>query len=125
MNHFQEIPLGQLRVIRGNSLYERRFALSVFLNYPKDGSSGLNQLGLMNLTGIEGGGVIMKYLIRKVFYFYFTTNHFTEILDGGVQIINNKYLRYGPWVYWRDIIRNNDAPIEIQFNGERGKGMKI
>ncbi|XP_056897362.1 receptor tyrosine-protein kinase erbB-3b isoform X2 [Takifugu flavidus] len=93
MNHFQEIPLGQLRVIRGNSLYERQFALSVFLNYPKDGPSGLNQLGLMNLT---------------------------EILDGGVQIINNKYLRYGPWVYWRDIIRNNDAPIEIQCNGERG-----
>uniref|UniRef100_A0A8C4F3C9 Receptor protein-tyrosine kinase n=1 Tax=Dicentrarchus labrax TaxID=13489 RepID=A0A8C4F3C9_DICLA len=51
MNHFQEIPLGQLRVIRGNSLYERRFALSVFLNYPKDGSNGLRQLGLANLTG--------------------------------------------------------------------------
>lgn len=51
MNHFQEIPLGQLRVIRGNSLYERRFALSVFFNYPKDGSSGLRQLGLANLTG--------------------------------------------------------------------------
>lgn len=54
MNHFQEIPLGQLRVIRGNSLYERRFALSVFLNYPKDGSSGMNQLSLMNLTGTKG-----------------------------------------------------------------------
>uniref|UniRef100_A0AAX7UHD7 Receptor protein-tyrosine kinase n=1 Tax=Astatotilapia calliptera TaxID=8154 RepID=A0AAX7UHD7_ASTCA len=50
MNHFQEIPLGQLRVIRGNSLYERRFALSIFLNYPKDGSNGLQQLGLANLT---------------------------------------------------------------------------
>lgn len=56
MNHFQDIPLWQLRVIRGNSLYERRFALSIFFNYPKDGSSGLNQLGLMNLTGTEGGG---------------------------------------------------------------------
>lgn len=53
MNHFQEIPLGQLRVIRGNSLYERRFALSVLFNYPKDGSNGLQQLGLMNLTGKE------------------------------------------------------------------------
>lgn len=54
MNHFEEIPLGQLRVIRGNSLYERRFALSVFFNYPKDGSSGLRQLGLSNLTGKVG-----------------------------------------------------------------------
>lgn len=51
MNHFQQLPLGRLRVIRGNSLYERRFALSVFLNYPKDGSNGLRQLGLANLTG--------------------------------------------------------------------------
>lgn len=54
MNHFQKIPLGQLRVIRGNSLYERRFALSVLFNYPKDGSSGLQQLGLANLTGNWG-----------------------------------------------------------------------
>ncbi|TMS16828.1 Receptor tyrosine-protein kinase erbB-3 [Larimichthys crocea] len=92
MNHFQEIPLGQLRVIRGNSLYERRFALSVFLNYPKDGSNGLRQLGLANLT---------------------------EILEGGVQIINNKYLSYGPWIFWQDIIRDNIAPIDIQYNGER------
>ncbi|XP_068162918.1 receptor tyrosine-protein kinase erbB-3b isoform X2 [Antennarius striatus] len=93
MNHFQKIPLEQLRVIRGNSLYERRFALSVLFNYPKDGTNGLQQLGLANLT---------------------------EILQGGVQIINNKYLRYGPWIFWQDIIRDNNAPIDIQYNGERG-----
>uniref|UniRef100_A0A3Q3K0W4 Receptor protein-tyrosine kinase n=1 Tax=Monopterus albus TaxID=43700 RepID=A0A3Q3K0W4_MONAL len=93
MNHFQEIPLGQLRVIRGTSLYERRFALSVFLNYPKDGSNGLRQLGLANLT---------------------------EILEGGVQIINNTYLNYGPWIFWQDIIQDNSAPIDIRYNGDRG-----
>lgn len=93
MNHFQDIPLGQLRVIRGNNLYERRFALSVFINYPKEGFNGLRQLGLENLT---------------------------EILEGGVQIINNKYLSYGPWIYWQDIMRDNSAPIEIQNNGEKG-----
>uniref|UniRef100_A0A8C6M932 receptor protein-tyrosine kinase n=1 Tax=Nothobranchius furzeri TaxID=105023 RepID=A0A8C6M932_NOTFU len=93
MNHFREIPLGQLRVIRGNSLYERRFALSVFFNYPKDGSNGLRQLGLSNLT---------------------------EILEGGVQIINNLYLSYGPWIFWQDIVRDNSAPIDIQHNGKRG-----
>ncbi|XP_029973898.1 receptor tyrosine-protein kinase erbB-3b [Salarias fasciatus] len=93
MNHFQEIPLGRLRVIRGNSLFERRFALSVLFNYPKDGSNGLRQLGLTNLT---------------------------EILEGGVQIINNKYLSYGPWIFWQDIIRDGGAPIDIQHNGERG-----
>ncbi|XP_007556641.1 receptor tyrosine-protein kinase erbB-3b isoform X1 [Poecilia formosa] len=93
MNHVQEIPLGQLRVIRGNSLYERRFALSVFFNYPKEGSNGLRQLGLLNLT---------------------------EILEGGVQIINNKFLSYGPSIFWQDILRDNSAPIDIQNNGERG-----
>ncbi|MED6247182.1 hypothetical protein ATANTOWER_032537 [Ataeniobius toweri] len=93
MNHFQEIPLGQLRVIRGNSLYERRFALSVLFNYPEEGSNGLRQLGLLNLT---------------------------EILEGGVQIINNKYLSYGPWIFWQDIVRDNSAPIDISYNGERG-----
>uniref|UniRef100_A0A3Q0S9P4 Receptor protein-tyrosine kinase n=1 Tax=Amphilophus citrinellus TaxID=61819 RepID=A0A3Q0S9P4_AMPCI len=93
MNHFQEIPLGQLRVIRGNSLYERRFALSVLFNYPKDGSNGLRQLGLANLT---------------------------EILEGGVQIINNKYLSYSPWIFWQDIVRDSNAPIDIQYNGKRG-----
>uniref|UniRef100_A0A8C5GN13 Receptor protein-tyrosine kinase n=1 Tax=Gouania willdenowi TaxID=441366 RepID=A0A8C5GN13_GOUWI len=93
MNHFQEIPLGRLRVIRGNSLYERRFALSVLFNYPKDGSNGLRELGLTNLT---------------------------EILKGGVQIINNKYLSYGPWIYWQDILQDNSAPIDIQYNGEQG-----
>ncbi|KAM9752979.1 receptor tyrosine-protein kinase erbB-3b [Menidia menidia] len=93
MNNFQEIPLGQLRVIRGNTLYERKFALSVFFNYPKDGSNGLRQLGLANLT---------------------------EILEGGLQIIHNKYLNYGPWIMWRDIVRDNNAPIDIQYNGEKG-----
>ncbi|XP_041859442.1 receptor tyrosine-protein kinase erbB-3b isoform X2 [Melanotaenia boesemani] len=93
VNNFQEIPLGQLRVIRGNSLYDKHFALSIFLNYPKDGSNGLWQLGLVNLT---------------------------EILEGGVQIINNKYLVYGPWVFWQDIVREDNAPIDIQCNGERG-----
>lgn len=44
-----------------------------------------------------------------------------EILEGGVHIINNKYLRYGPWVYWQDIVRDNDAPIEVQNNGEKGR----
>uniref|UniRef100_A0A3P8RV14 Receptor protein-tyrosine kinase n=1 Tax=Amphiprion percula TaxID=161767 RepID=A0A3P8RV14_AMPPE len=43
-----------------------------------------------------------------------------EILEGGVQIINNKYLSYGPWIYWQDIIRDNSAPIDIRYNGERG-----
>uniref|UniRef100_A0A8C7F6A1 Receptor protein-tyrosine kinase n=1 Tax=Oncorhynchus kisutch TaxID=8019 RepID=A0A8C7F6A1_ONCKI len=95
MNHFRRLPLEQLRVIRGNSLYDRGFALSVFLNYPKQGSNGLQHLGL---------------------------THLTEILEGGVQIVHNRFLRYGPSVNWDDIVRDRDranAPIDIQLNGER------
>ncbi|CAB1336717.1 unnamed protein product, partial [Coregonus sp. 'balchen'] len=47
----------------------------------------------------------------------------TEILEGGVQIVHNRFLRYGPWVNWDDIVRDRDrakAPIDIQLNGERG-----
>uniref|UniRef100_A0A674EDW0 Receptor protein-tyrosine kinase n=1 Tax=Salmo trutta TaxID=8032 RepID=A0A674EDW0_SALTR len=101
MNHFRRLPLEQLRVIRGNSLYDRGFALSVFLNYPKQGSNGLQHLGL---------------------------THLTEILEGGVQVVHNRFLRYGPWVNWDDIVRDRDrakAPIEIQLNGERGQCLSI
>ncbi|XP_019751242.1 receptor tyrosine-protein kinase erbB-3b isoform X3 [Hippocampus comes] len=44
----------------------------------------------------------------------------TEILEGGVQIFNNKYLSYSPWVYWQDIIRDGNAPVDIYYNGQRG-----
>ncbi|XP_067095983.1 receptor tyrosine-protein kinase erbB-3-like [Osmerus mordax] len=93
MNHFRRLPLEHLRVIRGNTLYDSSFALSVLLNYPKEGSNGLEHLGL---------------------------THLTEILEGGVQIINNRFLTHGPWVNWHDVVRNASAPIDIQDNGEKG-----
>ena len=51
MNKVEDIPLHQLRVIRGNTLYDKHFALSILFNYPKDGSTGLRHLGLTHLTG--------------------------------------------------------------------------
>ncbi|KAL2104276.1 hypothetical protein ACEWY4_001144 [Coilia grayii] len=91
-NHFRWLPLHRLRVIRGNTLYEKQFALSVFLNF--EGPTGLEDLGLI---------------------------HLTEILEGGVQIINNKYLRYASWVDWKDIVRDPNAPLVMKDNGERGE----
>ncbi|KAM6977789.1 receptor tyrosine-protein kinase erbB-3b [Aplochiton taeniatus] len=93
MNHFRQLPLDQLRIIRGNTLYDGDFALSVFLNYPKDGSSGLQHLGL---------------------------THLTEILKGGVRIINNRYLGYSPWVNWQDVMTDGSARLDIGFNEEKG-----
>ncbi|XP_062397230.1 receptor tyrosine-protein kinase erbB-3b [Sardina pilchardus] len=85
-NQFERLPLERLRVIRGNTLYEKQFALSVFLNYDKDRSHGLKELGL---------------------------THLTEILEGGVQIVNNRYLSYAPWINWKDIVRDPKAPLDI------------
>uniref|UniRef100_A0A672LE69 Receptor protein-tyrosine kinase n=1 Tax=Sinocyclocheilus grahami TaxID=75366 RepID=A0A672LE69_SINGR len=90
MNQFSRLPLDQLRVIRGSSLYEKEWALSVFHNF--DSHSGLEDLGLTNLT---------------------------EILEGGVQIVHNRNLSYAPWINWRDIVRDSVARIQIQNNGRR------
>uniref|UniRef100_A0A8C4F2R1 receptor protein-tyrosine kinase n=1 Tax=Dicentrarchus labrax TaxID=13489 RepID=A0A8C4F2R1_DICLA len=76
LNRFSRLPLDQLRVIRGTTLYENQYALAVMINYLKDGQHGLQELGL---------------------------THLTEILEGGVQIIQNKYLSYAPQVNWLDI----------------------
>ncbi|XP_064155671.1 receptor tyrosine-protein kinase erbB-3-like [Anguilla rostrata] len=92
INQFHSLPLDQLRVIRGNTLYEDRFALYVLLNYQKDGSLGLRELGL---------------------------THLTEILKGGVFISRNKYLSYAPQANWADIVRDSSAPIQIEDNGQK------
>uniref|UniRef100_A0A9J7X3T9 Receptor protein-tyrosine kinase n=1 Tax=Cyprinus carpio carpio TaxID=630221 RepID=A0A9J7X3T9_CYPCA len=90
INQFRRLPLEQLRVIRGTSLYEDRFALAVLVNYQKDGVYGLRELGL---------------------------THLTEILEGGVQIIQNKFLSYAPQINWLDIVKDSGAEIIIEDNG--------
>uniref|UniRef100_A0A673IVT1 Receptor protein-tyrosine kinase n=1 Tax=Sinocyclocheilus rhinocerous TaxID=307959 RepID=A0A673IVT1_9TELE len=90
INQFRRLPLEQLRVIRGTSLYEDRFALAILVNYQKDGAYGLKELGL---------------------------THLTEILEGGVQIIQNKFLSYAPQINWLDIVKDSGAEIIIEDNG--------
>uniref|UniRef100_A0A8C8DSS2 receptor protein-tyrosine kinase n=1 Tax=Oryzias sinensis TaxID=183150 RepID=A0A8C8DSS2_9TELE len=90
VNQFSRLPLDQLRVIRGNTLYEDQYALAVMLNYQKNGQHGLQELGLTQLT---------------------------EILRGGVMIIQNKFLSYAPQVNWQDIVKNGSAHIMIEENG--------
>lgn len=41
----------------------------------------------------------------------------TEILEGGVKIIQNKYLSYAPQVIWQDIVKDGAAPIILEDNG--------
>lgn len=90
INQFRRLPLEQLRVIRGTTLYEKKFALAILVNYQRDGVYGLTELGL---------------------------THLTEILEGGVQIIQNKFLSYAPQINWVDIVRDTTAEIIIKDNG--------
>ncbi|XP_030585690.1 receptor tyrosine-protein kinase erbB-3a isoform X2 [Archocentrus centrarchus] len=90
VNEFSRLPLDHLRVIRGTTLYEDQYALAVMVNYQKEGGHGLQELGL---------------------------THLTEILKGGVKIIQNKYLSYAPQVNWLDIVKNGTAHIMIKDNG--------
>lgn len=90
VNEFSRLPLDHLRVIRGTTLYEDQYALAVMLNYQKDGHYGLQELGL---------------------------THLTEILQGGVKIIQNKYLSYAPQVNWLDIVKDGTTHIMVEGNG--------
>uniref|UniRef100_A0A8C6LPM8 receptor protein-tyrosine kinase n=1 Tax=Nothobranchius furzeri TaxID=105023 RepID=A0A8C6LPM8_NOTFU len=80
MNEAPTVPLVNLRLIRGQSLYEGRFALLVLSNYNKDNSSvtgGMRQLLLSNLT---------------------------EILSGGVKVTLNPLLCNMDTIQWSDIV---------------------
>ncbi|XP_060925022.1 receptor tyrosine-protein kinase erbB-3a [Limanda limanda] len=90
LNDFSRLPLDRLRVIRGNTLFEDQYALSVIFNYQKDGQYGLQELGLTRLT---------------------------EILEGGVKIIQNKYLSYAPQVNWLGIVKDETTSLVFEGNG--------
>lgn len=48
-----------------------------------------------------------------------------EILEGGVEIIQNEFLSYAPQINWLDIVKDNKADIIIHDNGpERKRHLK-
>uniref|UniRef100_A0A3P8VYY8 receptor protein-tyrosine kinase n=1 Tax=Cynoglossus semilaevis TaxID=244447 RepID=A0A3P8VYY8_CYNSE len=57
LNTATRIPLENLHIIRGHSLYEGKFALSVLANYDKATGQGTKELLLNSLTEILKGGV--------------------------------------------------------------------
>uniref|UniRef100_A0A8C2IAP7 Receptor protein-tyrosine kinase n=1 Tax=Cyprinus carpio TaxID=7962 RepID=A0A8C2IAP7_CYPCA len=94
LNQFDYLPLENLRIIRGTKLYEGRYALAIFLNYRRDGSFGLRQLGLKNLT---------------------------EILNGGVYVDQNKFLCHADTVHWQDIIKNPRSELLVVPSNNSGR----
>uniref|UniRef100_A0A674MMD0 Receptor protein-tyrosine kinase n=1 Tax=Takifugu rubripes TaxID=31033 RepID=A0A674MMD0_TAKRU len=93
LNQFDYLPLENLRIIRGTKLYEDRYALAIFLNYRRDGNSGLRQLGLKNLTG----QTLTYFLVWQVFRpssFCFGAKG-SSINNNGKKICANKNSAFG------------------------------
>uniref|UniRef100_A0A8C5MH07 Receptor protein-tyrosine kinase n=1 Tax=Leptobrachium leishanense TaxID=445787 RepID=A0A8C5MH07_9ANUR len=87
VNGIKNIPLENLQIIRGNSLYKTKYALAVVSNTHEN--SSLEELPLRSLT---------------------------EILIGGVRIANNPGLCNLNTIQWKDIVntdhKNNEITIE-------------
>ncbi|XP_063062834.1 epidermal growth factor receptor-like isoform X2 [Engraulis encrasicolus] len=98
VNSVSSIPLENLRLIRGHTLYDDRFALTVTSNYDRNDSSpvahvtrGLRELPLTSLT---------------------------EILQGGVKITFNRLLCNVDTIKWNDIVNSQDVVLNTSsFTG--------
>ncbi|KAM9319970.1 receptor tyrosine-protein kinase erbB-3 [Gastrophryne carolinensis] len=89
VNIFTYLPLDNLRVIRGQSLYEDKYSLYMTLNNQVNGTRGLQMLSFHQLT---------------------------EILAGSVHITNNEQLCFTDTIDWKDIIQDPKAQVEIKDN---------
>ncbi|XP_076826383.1 epidermal growth factor receptor isoform X1 [Brachyhypopomus gauderio] len=97
VNYVDVIPLENLRLIRGHTLYESKFALTVIANYDKNSSSinpnitsGLRNLPLRSLR---------------------------EILKGGVKISHNRQLCNMETIQWQDIVNERTSTIVMTSRG--------
>ncbi|CAM4595889.1 unnamed protein product [Leuciscus chuanchicus] len=86
INLAPSIPLENLRIIRGHSLYNNTFALAVLLNSNDSIGQGVNQLPLTSLT---------------------------EILKGGIKFARNSHLCNVETIQWTDILNMKSQPTII------------
>ncbi|XP_077050866.1 epidermal growth factor receptor isoform X2 [Siphateles boraxobius] len=87
INSAPTIPLENLRIIRGHSLYADKFALAVLLNSNNSIGQGVNHLALTSLT---------------------------EILKGGVKFGKNSHLCNVETIQWTDILNMKSHPEIIE-----------
>ncbi|XP_051970903.1 epidermal growth factor receptor-like isoform X1 [Xyrauchen texanus] len=92
LNYVDVIPLENLRLIRGHSLFKNKYALAVMSNYHRNDSS-------------ENGSIISG--LREL-----TLRNLTEILKGGVKIAHNPMLCNVETIQWLDIVEGkNDVNV--------------
>ncbi|XP_061093564.1 epidermal growth factor receptor-like isoform X2 [Conger conger] len=94
LNEVATIPLDNLHIIRGHTLYDNKFALTIMSNYETNQTS-------KNIT--EG---VSQLSLRRL----------TEILKGGVKVTNNHLLCNVETILWLDIVDkqwNNNLTMMI------------
>uniref|UniRef100_A0A8C4H5H7 Receptor protein-tyrosine kinase n=1 Tax=Dicentrarchus labrax TaxID=13489 RepID=A0A8C4H5H7_DICLA len=92
LNMVPRIPLENLRIIRGHSLYEGKFALAVIANFNKTSGQASRELLLTRLT---------------------------EILKGGVKFWNNRLCNVET-IQWYDIVNaENNPSMELPVAGKK------
>ncbi|MBN3296323.1 EGFR factor, partial [Amia calva] len=90
-NKVATVPLENLRIIRGHSLYDGKFALAVLSNYDT------NSTHKKNLNSTFG---VNEMSLRSL----------TEILKGGVKFANNPLLCNVETIQWYDIVDKTTSP---------------
>ncbi|XP_041103965.1 epidermal growth factor receptor-like [Polyodon spathula] len=83
LNNITKLPLENLQIIRGHTLYLNKYALAVLSNYGKNSTVGVTELPLRSLT---------------------------EILKGGVKFTNNNLLCNLETIQWNDIVDFKSNP---------------
>lgn len=111
LNTVSKIRLDNLRIIRGHSLYEKKFALSVIANYNKSTGQGTTELLLNSLTGLPVRPNEQK--LTDIFslggFFLKHFHSFPEILKGGIKI-SSKLLCNVETIQWYDIVNVETKP---------------
>lgn len=57
--------------------------------------------------------------------FVFVCRLCAEILEGGVKIIQNKYLSFASQINWLDIVKDGTADIMIEDNGPQSESVNV
>ncbi|XP_031418769.1 epidermal growth factor receptor [Clupea harengus] len=90
INEASKIPLDNLRIIRGHTLYNGMYGLAVLSNFNKTAGTGTRELRLRSLT---------------------------EIIKGGVKFSHN-YLCYVDTIQWADIVNMKSNP-RMEYPAQR------
>ncbi|XP_077592656.1 melanoma receptor tyrosine-protein kinase-like isoform X1 [Stigmatopora nigra] len=102
INEAPTVALPELRLIRGQNLYEGKYALLVMSNYNRSQSAAA-----LNLTG-----GMSRLLLSNL----------TEILRGGVKMSHNHFLCNVDSIQWGDIVDQSSNPsmlLKMEPSGAR------